>query len=353
MTHLAFATRALLAVSAIALTAGAALAQASVEQFYKGKNINLTIPTSPGGINDISARLVSRHLGKFIPGNPQIVVQNVPGGGGLVALNKIYNTSERDGTQIAIIQRGTPQLAIQGEPNAKFDPMKLTWLGSLSSYTGDRYLLLANASHPAKTAADLLKPGVRLKVGGDQPGSTNLSFAMMAKEVLGLNIDIVRGYPGAAPMFLAMQSGELDSQVIGYNSVRAGQPHLWNTKALRALVQFGREDRLGGELADVPTGQELLKDPDKKALLAFAELPFQMALPFVAPPAMPEDRTKALKSAFMQMTKDQAFLADAEKVNVEISAIDGDAVLGVIGKMAATPKDVIAKYTDLDNANRK
>ncbi len=335
------------------LCSGAVFAQTSVEQFYKGKNVNLTIPTSPGGINDISGRLVSRHLGKFIPGNPNIVVQNVPGGGGLVALNKLYNTSEKDGTQIAIIQRGTPQLAIQGEPNAKFDPLKMTWLGSLSSYAGDRYLLLVNSNHPAKTATDLLKPGVRLKVGGDQPGSTNLSFAMMAKDVLGLNIDIVRGYPGAAPMFIAMQSGELDSQVIGYNSVRAGQPHLWNGKLVRALIQFGRDDRLGGELADVPTGQELLKDPDKKALLAFAELPFQMALPFVAPPGMPEDRTKALKNGFMQMVKDQAFLADAEKVNIEISAISGDEVLAVIGKMAATPKAVIAKYTDLDNANRK
>ena len=329
-----------------------ACAQQSVEQFYRGRTITLTVPTSPGGINDISGRLASRHMGRFLPGKPNIVVQNTPGGGGLITANKLYNTAERDGSAIAIIQRGTMQLAVQGDSNVRFDPVKFTWLGSLSSYALDRYLVVINAQHPAKTAEDLRKPGLSLKLGGDQPGSTNLTFAMVAKLVLGLNIDIIRGYPGAAPMFIAMQGGELDGQVIGYNSVRAGQPNLWNNKLVRPLIQFGRDTRLPA-LADVPTGQELVDDPAKKALVQFAELPFLAALPFLAPPGLPEDRAKALKAAFTDMVKDKAFLDDAEKVNIEISAIDGDAVRDVIAKMQATPKDVIDRYNEIDASVRK
>ncbi len=323
-----------------------AIALDSVEAFYKGRTITLMVPTSPGGINDISGRLTSRHLGRFIPGNPNIVVQNVPGGGGLVAANKIYHTSERDGTVLSIIQRGTMQLQIQGNPNAKFDPQLFTWLGSLSSYADDGYLLLVNDDHPAKSAADLHKPGIVAKLGGDQPGSTNLTFAIVAKTVLGMNIDVVRGYPGAAPMFLAMERRELDGQVIGYNSVRAGQPHLWQTKKVRPLVQFGRVTRLAA-LPDVPTGRELAPNDKMRALIEFAELPFFMALPFLAPPGVPADRAAALQKAFMDMTRDKDFQADAEKVNIELSPIDGNAVLDLVKRSAATPKDVIALYNEM------
>ena len=338
--------RTLLTALALATLPMTAQAQESVESFYKGRTITLVVPTSPGGINDISGRLVSRHIGRFIPGAPNVVVQNLPGGGGLVAANKLYNTVERDGSVISLIQRGTMQLQIQGNTNAKFDPQKFTWLGSLSSYADDGYLLLVNDDHPAKTAADLRKPGILVKLGGDQPGSTNLTFAIIAKTVLGMNIDVVRGYPGAAPMFLAMERRELDGQVIGYNSVRAGQPSLWNGKKVRPLIQFGRITRLPA-LPDVPTGRELATDPRMRALVEFAELPFFMALPFLAPPGVPADRASALQKAFVSMVADKEFQADAEKVNIELSPIDGKGVLDLVARAAATPKDVIALYNEM------
>jgi tripartite-type tricarboxylate transporter receptor subunit TctC len=347
-----FHARFALALLGCVLAPAMAAAQQSVEQFYRGKTITLTVPTSPGGINDISGRLVARHIGNFIAGRPNVVVQNVPGGGGLVAANKIANTTERDGLSISIIQRGVPQLAIQGDPNAKFDPMQMTWLGSLSSYATDRYLLVVNDRFYAKSALDLRKPGVALKLGGDQPGSTNLTFATMSKLALGLNIDIVRGYPGAANVFLAMQSGELDGQVVGFNALRAGQPALWENKQVRPLVQFGLPSRLP-ELGDVPTGDELAIDTSMKQALVFAELPFQMALPFLAPPGLPADRAKALQDAFVAMTKDKAFLDDAVKVNVDLSPIDGNALRDVIAQMIATPKEVIARYNEIDATVRK
>src|SRR6516165_509250 len=164
----------------------------SVEQFYRGRTMTLVVGTSPGGINNnISSRLVARHLGRFIPGNPNIIVQNVPGGGGLVTANRIFNAAERDGSVIAKFERAVPQLAIQGNRNANFDPMRFTWLGSLSSYANDAYLLIVNTGHAARAVADLKRGGVALTVGADNAASSNLIFGLIAREVLGLNVNVV------------------------------------------------------------------------------------------------------------------------------------------------------------------
>src|SRR5437773_61777 len=148
-------------VSLGAMTMQFASAQ-SVEQFYKGRTITMLVGTSPGGINDISARLVARHFGRFVPGNPSIVVQNNPGAGGLVTANRLYHNVEKDGTVLAKLERAVPQLAIQGDPNAQFDAMKLLWLGSLSSYADDAYMLAVNATNPVKSIAELRPPGKSL-----------------------------------------------------------------------------------------------------------------------------------------------------------------------------------------------
>src|ERR1700730_11613093 len=282
----------------------------SVEQFYRGRTVTLMVGTAPGGINDISARVVARHLNRFIPGNPTIIVQTTPGAGGLVTANRIYQAAERDGSVLAKLERAVPQLAIQGNRNANFDPTRFTWLGSLSSYANDAYMLLVNDSHPAKTAADLRRPDITVNLGGDNAASSNLIFALIARETLGLNVQLVRGYTGAAPMFFAMQAGELDGQMIGLSSVKTGQRDLWNRHVFRPLLQFGRSTRLN-ELADLPTGRELARDAKALALIEFAELPFFMALPFAAPPGVPPERAKALQSAFREMGKDTAFLDEA------------------------------------------
>lgn len=329
---------------------GTARAQ-SVEQFYKTHQITMVVGNAPGGINDISARFVARYLGKYIPGNPAIVVENQPGAGGIIAANRLANVFPKDGTYLAKLERAVPLLAIQGDPNVQFDPLKLTWLGSLSSYARDAYLMLVMATNPIKSVDELKAGSKSISLGGDNAASSNVIYATIAKQSLGLNIKVVTGYRGAAPMFLAMQRGEIDGQVVGYSSVRTGQRTLWNEHAFRALMQFGRKTR-HPDFANIPTAYELTKDPAAQALLNFADLQFYISLPFAAPPGIPADRAAGLQTAFMAMCKDPEVVAAGEKLGIDMSPIDGAAVRGAISKAAATPRDVIARYNALVGTGR-
>jgi tripartite-type tricarboxylate transporter receptor subunit TctC len=338
------AVASLLLGGCVGLLAAQSAGAQSVEQFYKGKTITILVGTSPGGINDLTARFVAKHFSRFIPGNPSIVVQQTPGGGGLVTANRVYQTSERDGTVLAKLERATPQLAVQGFSQVHFDPLKLVWLGSMSSYADDAYLLLVNADTPAKSIDDI-KAGAphKLTLGANNAASSNLIFGLIAKEALHLNVTVVRGYTGAAPLFLAMQRKEIDGQMVGYSSVLAGQRDLWEKKVFRPLMQFGRTSRLP-LFSDIPTGRELAPDPSTLALIEFAEIPFFMSLPFVAPPGIPADRAEALQKAFMVMCRDPAVVEEGTKLGVDMSPIDAAQILKLVERMAATPKDVIARY---------
>lgn len=333
------------------LAAGVASAQ-SVEQFYKGRQITMIVGTSPGGINDISARFVARYLGKYIPGNPVIVVENQPGAGGITSANRLANTFAADGTVIAKLERAVPLLAIQGDPNVHFDPLKLKWLGSLSSYAHDAYLMLEMATNPIKSVAEIRPPGkTAITLGGDNAASSNVIYATIARDILGLNVKVVSGYSGAAPLFLAMQRGEIDGQVVGFSSVRTGQRDLWSKHAFRALMQFGRKTR-HPDFSDIPTAYELTTDPAARALLNFADLQFFLSLPFAVPPGVPADRVEALQSAFMAMCKDPAVVAAAEALGIDMSPIDGDSIHKAIAEAAATPRDVIEHYNRLVGRRR-
>jgi tripartite-type tricarboxylate transporter receptor subunit TctC len=336
----------LLALVASLATVASAAAQPSVEQFYRGRTINVLVASAPGGINDLVARLLARHLGNHIPGKPTLVVQNLQSAG-LVLANRLYAATEKDGSTIAVLERGTPQLAIQGDPNARFDPLKMTWLGSVSSYAHDAYIFWVNATFAAKTVADLKPPNtLTARIGTTGAGSTNGVFTQISKDILGLNVQNVRGYRGAAEAFLAQQRGELDGQVVGLSSVKVGQPALYRDGFLRPLIAFARTTRFP-DYPDVPTGRELAPNPKALAMLQFAEAPFFMALPAVAPPDIPADRAKALQDAFMATTSDPAFIEDGNRMNLEQSPIDGEAVRRIIAQMGETPKDVIAQFNQI------
>jgi tripartite-type tricarboxylate transporter receptor subunit TctC len=316
------------------------------EGYFAGKTITLQVGASPGGYYDIAARVVARHFGRFVPGNPGIVVQNQPGAGGLAAGNRLANTIEPDGRTIVVMNRALPQLALVGDPNARFDPLQLTWLGSLTAYKNDAYLMTINAAHPARSIADLRGTGQPLHLGGTQEGATNVIFAVIARDMLKLNVAITRGYPGAAQIWLAMERGEVDGQFLDISAIMVGRPALWKEGKLRALLAFGRTERLA-DLPDVPIARELVTDPADRAMLEFAELPFFMALPFVAPPGIPEDRVRVLRTAFMAMATNEAFRAEILTAGIMTSPIDGEAIRALLEKATKTPQDVRARFREL------
>ncbi len=333
-------------IAAGLLASGAPAHAQTVEQFYTGKTINFIVPFSAGGIYDTTGRLISRNMGQFIPGKPTIVVQNQPSGGGIGLANR-FGAGESDGTLIGTLQRGLPQLALTGDPNVRFDPLKLTWIGSLSAYANDSYILAVNASHPIRNIMELTGPKpLQLRIGSNRAGSTNLTIALVVQHALGLKHDIVRGYPGAADINLAQQRNEVDGQYADVSFFQTNMRDIWEKGGLRPLVQTGRSTRLPS-LPDVPLARELTDRPDMRALLAFAEMPFEMALPVAGPASMPKDRATALKKAFDEMSKDPGFLSDAKKMNFLVDPIPGDEVLAIIERAAKTPKDVIDLYKKL------
>ena len=336
-----------LASMAGALSASALVAPARAQvNFYAGRTLNIIVGSSSGGYYDTAGRTIARHLARFIPGKPNIVVQNQPGAGGLAIANKLGNTLERDGLSIVVMSRALPQLAFLNDPNANFDPLKLNWLGSLSSYRDDAYLLVVNDSFPAHDIAELAKLPRPAVLGGTRGGSTNITFALLAKDMVGMNVDVVRGFPGANEIWLAMERGEVDGQIVDISAIQVGRPQLWAEKKLKPLIAFGRTTRLP-DYPDVPIARELVKGAEDFALLDFAELPFFMALPVVAPPGVPEERMAILRKAFMDMVTDQTFRSEMLKSGIMTSPIDGAAVHGLLEKAAQTPQPIRVRFARL------
>lgn len=342
---LKIASRWIMAAAILSVGVAPGMAQ-TAEQFYAGHNVNVIVPYGPGGYYDIGARLMARYFGKHVVGHPTIVVQNQPSAGGIGLANRFASGADNDGTVLGILQRAVPQYAFVGYQSAKFDPLKLTWIGSLSSYAHDTYVLIMNATHPVKTVDQLRTTAIKTRLGSGRSGSANLLYALVAKDVLKINVDMVRGYEGTAPIFLAQQRGEVDGLFADFSTIQVVETEQWKTKQIVPVVQFGRKTR-SPDVPDAPTARELLTDPDDLAFLDFAELPFFIALPVAGPAGIPPDRLKALRDGFMAMASDQGFIDEARKMNFEVSPIDGDQVTGAIEQASKATPEVKARFKAL------
>src|ERR1700719_2352406 len=211
------------AATAVVLALAGAPAQAdSVADFYKGKVVNLVVGYGSGGGYDVYGRLVATHLGKYIPGNPTVVVQNMPGAGSLRSVNYLYNTAPKDGTTIATFARDMPLLGIIGNnPNVRFDPRKFTWLGSSSSYANDAYLLMVRMDAPVKSLEQARRPGGEpLVLGSTAEGTSGTDVPMLLRNLLGLNIKLVAGYPDNGAVFLAVDRGEVNGRTADLSTMK-------------------------------------------------------------------------------------------------------------------------------------
>ena len=322
-----------------------------VADFYRGKTVQIVVGYGPGGGNDIYARLLARHLGRHLPGNPGTVVQNMPGAGSLVAANHLAHVAPKDGTAIGTFARNLPLASVLGgNPNIRFDARKLTWLGSASSYRDDAYILWVRPEAKVTSIEAARKPGGEaLVLAGTSEGDTSYDVPVLLRQALGLNIKLIGGYRDSNGMFLAIEGKEVDGRVADLSSVSAARGHWLQAGGMLALLQFGRATRHPHYLG-VPTARELARTDDDRALIEMMEAPFALTRPYVAPEAVPAVRAKALQAAFMAVQKDAAYLEEAARLKLDISPIGPPEVEALLARIAAAPEGLKAAARKLVGA---
>jgi tripartite-type tricarboxylate transporter receptor subunit TctC len=321
-------------------TAAAALllafaAPAAADDFYAGKQVALIVGAGVGGGYDLQARLTARHLGKHIPGNPTILVQNVPSR--IAAANMMFGTAMKDGTTIALLQRGVLLAKLIYPSGVRYDIEKFHWLGSLNSEVA---VTLAWHTTPFKTAKDLFDK--ELIVGGIT-GVDPETTPKLYNSLIGTKFKVVTGYNSTAQIALAIERGEVQGIADwSWSSVKAVRPQWLADKQVNVLLQGALKNE--PELGKLPNALDFIKnDADRKVL----ELHFTQktaARPLVAPPEVPPERIAILRKAFEELARDKDFLAEADKLKIEIDFVPGNEIDRVVAQVAATPADIAERY---------
>ena len=327
--------RTALAVAAIAAAPLRPAAAESVEEFYRGKTVIVAIGFSVGGGYDLYARLLARHLGKYIPGHPNVVAQNREGAGSQRLTLYLYNAAPRDGTVIGAFSRSMAVAPLID--HSPFDATKFTWLGSLSTDTS--VCMMWHASG-IKTFDDMLaKP---FTVGGEGGGADPDAYALLLRNMFGAKLKLVSGYPGTNEATLAMERGEVSGVCgLSWTTVKARHMDWVNGHQVNIPVQFGLERE--PDLPDVPAVIDLVKT-DEQAKMAKLILAGQaMARPIAGPPGIPADRKQALIAAFDAAVKDPELLADAQRMQAEIRPVSAAKIEKLLADIYATPQDIVAK----------
>jgi tripartite-type tricarboxylate transporter receptor subunit TctC len=304
----------------------------SVADFYKSKTMTISVGSGTGGGYDTHARLVARHLGRFIPGNPNLIVQNMPGGQGFTQANYLYNIAPKDGTAMGMLQRlllTAPYL----KPNVvKYDGAKFNWIGSLS---GERNVGFLWHTAPQKTVEDVRRQETIVGQSGNSVMMVN-----MYNRVLGTKFKIIRGYPGANDVILAMERGEV--QGLGsysWSNIPAKNPEWIKDKLISVLYQSG--SARAPELPDVPLVSELVTGELNQQILELWTAADAVARPLAMPPDVPADRVAAVRAAFGDLVKDAAYLADAKKQGLEIDARPGEEIDKLYVRLSKIPASAI------------
>jgi tripartite-type tricarboxylate transporter receptor subunit TctC len=321
----------------VPLTSAPSARADGVEDFYKGKTVSLFIGFEPGGGYDIYGRLLTRHLGKHIPGNPAIVAQNMPGAGSLRAAASLYSVAPKDGTAIATFGRTIATTPLLAPQSANFDGTKFNWLGSI---TNEVSTCVAWHTAGVKSFNDLLEKPITL--GGDGPGADPDVFALLYKNVFSAPIKLVSGYHGTNPIVLAMERGEVDG-LCGYSwsTIKSRHQGWLKDKKLNILVQAGLKK--DAELPNIPLVLDVAKTDEQRQTLKVILVTQEMARPFTAPLGVPEERVAALRAAFDATMKDPEFLAEAQKSNLDVNPMTGQAIRDLLVQTYATPKAIVER----------
>ena len=311
----------------------------SLAEFYKDKKLNMIIGFGAGGGYDQWARVVARHMGKHLPGNPSFVPQNMPGAGSLTAANHIYSVAPKDGTTIGIIARDAPLAPLTGAEGGRFDALKFTWLGSPTAETN---VCIAHKNSGMKTLADV--QAKELIIGDTGPGTGTYTYPRVLNAILGTKFKVVGGFPASSDVFLAMERGEVHGICESYDSVIGKKPDWIKNGTVNVLVQGGAE---ANPHVNAPFVFDLAKTAEQKQALVFVYSGQGIGRPFVAPPDMPADRVKALQTAFDATMKDPEFIADAKKQKLDVEPVPGDRLAAILKSIYATPKPTIDRIAKI------
>jgi tripartite-type tricarboxylate transporter receptor subunit TctC len=314
-----------------------------VADFYHGRTVTIVVSSSAAGGYDTLARAIARHIGNHLPGNPTVIVRNMPGAGGLTATNYLYAAAERDGSVMGLIQNNPPFEPLFGTAEARFDPRLFNWLGTPSVETA---MVLVWHDTPIYSLDDLRRRETIMGASG--VNSTPAFFARLLNATLGTRMKIIPGYPGQNDAFVAMERGELDGYPsVFYSALSSTRPTWLADKTARAIVQYG-PDKLP-ELAGVPFAVDLVDDPADKILMQTAFAPLSIGRPLVMPPGVGAERVAAMRKALRETIADPEFVAESRKIGLSLNdPRSGEELLQVIERAYDSPPPVIERLRKLN-----
>jgi len=310
----------------------------SVADFYRGKTVNVLIGVGVGGEYDLHARLVARHIGKHIPGNPNVVPQNMTGAGGINMANYLFTQAARDGTFIGMLGNNFPATQAVGGQGVRFDAVKFLWLGTIAPVV-ETMAVWSTAG--VKTVDDLRAR--EIVAGASGKGAITYIYPSMMNEYLGTRFKIVTGYPGGNQINLAMERGEVQARNNTWSSWKATKPTWLRDKLINVIVQAGpRAPDL-----DAPSVEELAKTPDERKLIELVTSGTYLGRPMATTPEVPADRLAALRAAYRATMADPEFRDEAAKAGFEVAPVYGEEMQTIVERIMSTPKELASRAKHL------
>ncbi|MFN4283280.1 MAG: Bug family tripartite tricarboxylate transporter substrate binding protein [Alphaproteobacteria bacterium] len=329
-----------LSAAALAFLPATAQAQQSVEQFYKGKTINMYIGFAPGGSYDSLARMVSRYMGKHIPGNPTIVPQNMPGAGGFKAANYMYSVAPKDGTALSALSQTAALEEALKNPGVQYKSNEFAWIGRATSNIEVQVFWHTTK---AKTVKDVLTTEVSVASTG--PGSPSDGYPRILNGLLGTKFKIIAGYPGSTDGLLAMERGEVNGALTSWNTMKTARAHWLKDKQAFMMIQYVTER--APEIPDVPAVVELARNDEERQVLATYASGGDIGRAYNSTPGVPADRVAALRKAFDATVKDKELLADVERMKLDFFPMDGEKLQKLVADTVNVPPQVVARMQQL------
>jgi tripartite-type tricarboxylate transporter receptor subunit TctC len=324
-----------IAVALMPVNLEQALAAATANPFYKGKQIHLIVSTGPAGGYNTYARLVAQHMSSHIPGNPAIIVQNMEGASGIKATSYITSVAARDGTVIAATHNSIPTAPLVARDAVRFDVNKLSWIGSV---TKDSFVGYVWNTAPIQTIEDAKTKEIIL--GGNAPGSPNVDYTIVSNALFGTKFKLIRGYPSIAEINLAMRRGEVQGNFsVSWSSLKTTMFDWLRDRQVRVIAQFGFTKH--PELPDVLKFLDQAKTEEDRQLLEVMLAPQEFSKPYFAPPEVPAERLEILRRAFDATMKDPNFIMAAKKLYLNVdSPMPGAELAALVAKLSQTPVSV-------------